>query len=98
MSTAPCLIRPHLFSTAPLYGLPRLGNTRVRQVVLDKWFPLNIHTGVCKGGQTQIASKSCERDGRLLPSCKGGGGGRGGAAVMGEASILHYTTLHYTIL
>ena len=47
LSNATCLIRPHLcFSLcqgSPLFEmyLPCLKQTCVRQVVLDKWFPLS---------------------------------------------------------
>ena len=56
LSKAACLIRPHLFSTALLVLLIRLiefaalfaalEETRVREVVFDKWFPLNFDISI----------------------------------------------------
>ena len=59
LSNTSCLIRPRLcyaLLTVPRIAIickrysPLLKKVCVRQVVLDKWFPLNndVYTGVCK--------------------------------------------------
>ena len=71
LSNATCLIRPRSFYVSVcrvkehrnvLHCSPLLKNTCVRQVVLDKWFPLkeaNSSCHVAEADYTQTASPLC---------------------------------------